>query len=155
MVERDTIARIEHFQGTIYGDRLTGNDGANILLGNGGADILSGGAGDDRFVYEFLDSEIDTITDFDFGDRIVISAAGLNADLTPNTKLRQIFSTTGLCFSSSTYNCSIGTAAIFFYETATGILSFDPDGTDSASSIAIAQLSNLPTLTIQQLAIVS
>lgn len=155
LVERDTLAEVEHLQGTIYSDRLTGNDESNILLGNGGADTLSGGAGDDRFVYEFLDSEIDTITDFDLGDRLIISTAGLNVDLTPDTKLRQICSATGVYFSSSTYTCSIGTSATFFYETTTGILSFDPDGTNSASSIAIAQLSNTPTLTLQQLAIVS
>ena len=155
LVGRDTLDGAEHLLGTIHGDRLTGNEEANILLGNGGADTLSGGAGEDRFVYEAFDAEIDTITDFELEDRLVFSAAALNTDWTLDTNLKPIHATTGTYFSSTQHTCSIGTDATFFYETTTGILSFDPDGTGSTSSVAIASMSNLPRLSVEQFAIVS
>lgn len=154
LVGRDSLDGAEHFVGTVHGDRLTGNKTANILLGNGGSDTLSGGGGKDIFVYEVFDAEIDTITDFDFEDRLVISAAALNTNWTPDTDLKPIYATTGTYFSTTHYTCSISTDATF-YETATGVLSFDPDGTGLASSVAIANLLNLPRLSVEHFTIVS
>jgi Ca2+-binding RTX toxin-like protein len=44
---RDTLASIEGLIGTIFGDRLVGDDGDNILTGGGGNDQLTGAAGND------------------------------------------------------------------------------------------------------------
>ena len=150
LVPSETIADIDHLVGTSFGDRLTGNDAANALVGNGGADTLNGGGGADRFVYEFLDGESDIITDFEEEDRLVFSAAGLDAGLTPDTELLKICATNGVYFSSSTHSCSVGTNATFFYETETGTLSFNPDGTGSTTSTAIATFTNEPTLDSEQ-----
>ncbi|MDJ0571898.1 MAG: GDSL-type esterase/lipase family protein [Pleurocapsa sp. MO_192.B19] len=155
LVKQDTLTGIDHITGTVFGDRLTGNDGANILFGNGGADILSGGEGADSFVYESLDSEIDTITDFSLDDRFVISASGFNADLIADTNLTEVNSATGVFISSKTNSCSIGTSASFFYESDTGILSFDRDGTGSTAAVEIALLSNMPTLSSEQFKIIA
>lgn len=47
----ETISGIESVTGTNgYGDRLTGDDGANTLMGWGGDDILRGQGGDDSLV---------------------------------------------------------------------------------------------------------
>jgi len=58
-------------------DTLIGGHGDDLLWGHGGADSLTGGAGNDTFVYtdvtESGGSAIDTITDFDQGDRIDLS----------------------------------------------------------------------------------
>ena len=43
----DTLAGIEHLEGSDHDDTLTGNTGANRLAGGAGADRLYGGSGDD------------------------------------------------------------------------------------------------------------
>ena len=143
IIERDALTGVDHITGTVYSDRLTGNEQANILLGNGGADILTGGHGADSFVYENLDLEVDTITDFSADDRILISASGFDAGLIPGTKLTPYDSETGV-FISSNNPYSLGTGAYFLYDTDDGRLSFDRDGTGSGTAVDIALLSNIP-----------
>ncbi len=43
--EGDTLTNIEYLWGSNHADRLTGNDGFNILIGGAGADTLDGGGG--------------------------------------------------------------------------------------------------------------
>ncbi|MGL5942308.1 MAG: GDSL-type esterase/lipase family protein [Waterburya sp.] len=148
LVGQDTLTGVEHITGTVFSDRLTGNDQANILFGNGGADILSGGEGSDRFLYENLDSETDTITDFSDGDQLVISAAGFNASLGIETSLTEVVLVSDL-------NPSSGTGASFLYQTDTGLLSFDPDGNGSIAASEIAVISNLPSLSQEQISVIA
>lgn len=89
----DTFAGIENLVGSVRGDSLKGNAGANMLSGEdsndrltgaGGADVLNGGLGGDLFTYWVAgDSTVavagrDTIQDFNGleGDRIDISLMG-------------------------------------------------------------------------------
>ncbi|MGL5078958.1 MAG: beta strand repeat-containing protein, partial [Waterburya sp.] len=144
----DTLTGVEHITGTEFSDRLTGNDQANILFGNGGTDTLSGGEGSDRFLYENLDSETDTITDFSDGDQLVISAAGFNASLGIETSLTEVVLVSDL-------NPSSATGASFLYQTDTGLLSFDPDGNGSIAASDIAVLSNRPSLSQEQISVIA
>jgi VCBS repeat-containing protein len=67
----DTFVNIESARGSVYGDTLTGNAGANILDGAQGNDILVGAGGADTFDWNLYDQgtsaapAVDTITDFD------------------------------------------------------------------------------------------
>jgi Ca2+-binding RTX toxin-like protein len=72
--------------GNLAANSLTGSDQANVLSGLGGNDTLAGGAGDDTLIGGsgadiFKDTAAglsgDTITDFEFGDRIVFTDAAL------------------------------------------------------------------------------
>ncbi len=154
LVERDTLTGINHITGTAFSDRITGNDQANILFGNGGADVLSGGEGADRFLYENLDSEADTIADFSVDDRFVFSASGFDGGLVAGTNLTEVAAETGV-FINSTSPYSVGTSANFLYENDTGILSFDSDGSGSIVASQIAVLSNIPSLSEEQITIVA
>ena len=58
-------------------DRLFGQAGDDRLDGGGGSDLLRGDAGDDRFVFSGAHGD-DTIADFTGGDRIDLSAFGLD-----------------------------------------------------------------------------
>jgi len=56
---------------------ITGNLGDDVLTGLAGADTLTGGGGNDAFQDTVAGLNGDTITDFGFGDKIVISDATL------------------------------------------------------------------------------
>lgn len=46
----DTLIGIEHVQATVYADRLSGSDAANILQGMAGDDSIEGGGGNDTLL---------------------------------------------------------------------------------------------------------
>ena len=74
---------MENGIGGDFGDRLSGDDGANVITSGGGADILAGRGGADRFIYAAVpDSTPDTpdvITDFQPGlDKIDLSLIDAN-----------------------------------------------------------------------------
>jgi VCBS repeat-containing protein len=69
----------------IYGgsgaDSINGGVDNDILIGGYGADQLTGGGGNDTFVYLDLKDTNDTITDFNSGDHIDLSAIDANLAL--------------------------------------------------------------------------
>ncbi|MEM9761746.1 MAG: hypothetical protein AAF968_04450 [Pseudomonadota bacterium] len=58
--------------GTDNADVIAGDMADNRIAGVGGSDQLSGGGGDDGFVFDGGDAGIDTISDFDDGDVLVL-----------------------------------------------------------------------------------
>jgi len=61
-----------------FADRMSGYSGNDTITGGGGSDILAGGGGNDTFLDTAACLNGDTITDFGFGDRIVISDANFS-----------------------------------------------------------------------------
>ncbi len=151
--DKDTLSSIENIVGTKFKDTLIGNAGTNIITGGADKDILSGGGGSDTFVYRSPTEGGDIITDFSKNDIFQISAAGFDG-LEAGIPLRTNASTTG-AFFSNTNPTSKGTSANFLYNTSTGALSFDHDGTGSDSATVIATLKGLPSLSLDQFAIVA
>lgn len=129
-------------------DRLLGGLGNDKLIGKGGADILTGGGGADSFIFDVKpsNSSVDKIVDFSSaaGDKLVFDDA--------------IF--TGLNPSAfSAENFVVGTKALdahdkLIYDKATGILSYDADGSGSGAAVHIADLYNSPTLHFNDLLLV-
>ncbi|MBE9071900.1 putative Ig domain-containing protein, partial [Microcystis sp. LEGE 08355] len=120
---------------------LTGSAGNDTLIGGLGNDTLTGGAGSDRFTFNNLNEGLDTITDFlsSQGDKIALSAAGFGGGLAAGvaiTAAQFVLGTTALNASNR-----------FIYNTITGGLFFDGDGTGTIAAIQIATLSSKPTLT--------
>ncbi|PIW28424.1 MAG: hypothetical protein COW30_07515, partial [Rhodospirillales bacterium CG15_BIG_FIL_POST_REV_8_21_14_020_66_15] len=60
-------------------DTIDGLGGNDIISGGDGSDVLTGGTGGDAFVMKFGEAGTDTITDFDFGDRIDASDYAFNS----------------------------------------------------------------------------
>ena len=174
----DTLSNVENiwgtdFDDTIYGDDsggqvygfsgndiLAGRGGNDVMYGGTGADYISGGAGTDDFFYLSWSNHVnqystpepyeggDTITDFQHGvDHITVSRywfgfgniAGPAAGL---TSADAGFVTAG----------SIATTAMptFFWNAATGVLEFDPDGTGAAAKVVLATLAGA-TLTLSDI----
>ncbi|OOF84330.1 hypothetical protein BKG92_00200 [Rodentibacter ratti] len=62
------------------GNTLSGGEGNDRLIGGSGADVLTGGEGNDTFVFQTaLNGNIDTITDFEAGDKIALSSVIFSA----------------------------------------------------------------------------
>jgi Ca2+-binding RTX toxin-like protein len=82
--EGDRLFSIENLQGSFLGDRLAGDQRANVLAGHGGGDLLTGRGGTDRFVYEdelfSLPNDPDFIVDFSQkqGDKIDLASIDAN-----------------------------------------------------------------------------
>jgi Ca2+-binding RTX toxin-like protein len=152
--DKDTLSSIENLVGSAFNDKLVGNAGVNTLEGGAGKDILTGGGSTDTFVYKNPIEGSDTITDFSSDDILHISASGFGGGLSAGTALSRTASTTGV-FVSSANPTSIGTSANFLYNTSTGLLNFDRDGTGSGAVTAIAMLSGAPALDINQFTIIS
>jgi|GEM_PF-1471486 len=120
-------------------DTLIGNEGNDILTGGLGADRLTGGDDTDIFRFAAPNEGGDTITDFSRGaDKIqcVQSAfGGLTASQLAQGRL--------VCNATGTAS---GTGAQVIFNTRTGVLTYDGNGTGSGGATTIA------TLTIRTLA---
>ncbi len=119
---------------------LNGSDGNDTLIGGTGNDTITGGTGSDRFTFNNRNEGIDTITDFlsSQGDKITVSAAGFGGGLAAGvaiTAAQFLLGTTALNASNR-----------FIYNTITGGLFFDGDGTGTLAAIQMATLSSKPSI---------
>ncbi|MGV0105036.1 Calcium-binding protein [Nostoc sp. DSM 114167] len=114
---------------TIYGG--SGND---ILIGGFGNDILYGGTGTDTFVFNSYSKGVDSINDFNATNELIqVSAAGFGGGLSPGSLKTSQF-TLGTSVTTSNQR--------FIYNSATGGLFFDLDGSASGfTQVKFAQLS--------------
>lgn len=128
---------------------LLGNAGANSLVGsafadvlNGGAgkDILTGGAGADRFVFSTAPGagNVDTLTDFVSGvDTIQLSAAIFKALGGTAGSLLE-----GQFWSAAGANKGHDADDRLIYDSHSGALYYDADGSGGGASVQIALLGN-------------
>jgi peptidoglycan/xylan/chitin deacetylase (PgdA/CDA1 family) len=141
---------------TEVGATLTGESAGNTLVGTVmsdtlhglfGADTLTGGPGADRFVFETALSattNVDTITDFTSGtDTLVLQ------DLIFANVPRGTLAAAG--FVSSAAPVAADANDRILYNTTTGAVSYDADGSAAAPAMVFAMLSNHPALTAQDI----
>ncbi|MBF0212316.1 MAG: hypothetical protein HQM00_01990 [Magnetococcales bacterium] len=137
---------------TLYGgygnDTLSGYTGNDTLIGGKGADRLTGGSGADRFKFLYRSDAGDTITDFSSSqsDRLVFVSSNFGN------------LATGTLGSSRLRASSSGSASTtsqrFLFNTSTGVLRYDADGTGSSAAVTIATL-NVRSLSASQILIAS
>jgi Ca2+-binding RTX toxin-like protein len=128
-------------QGWQGNDTLRGENGNDVLDGGTGTDTLIGGQGSDHFTFAAPNQGIDTITDFNnLNDLIVVSATGFNGGLVA-----------GAAITSEQFHLgatATKTSQRFLYNLATGGLFFDGDGSNSLYlPVQLANLSSKPSLT--------
>ena len=141
--------RAEQYVGTDFGDKLSGangrdtlwgGDGADRLTGGAGRDVLTGGLGADNFVLRSDALDADQITDFAHDqDHILLSRAlfGLGAGGSALSETLFIANRTGTAKTADQR---------FVYETDTGQLFHDSNGSAAGGKTLIATLTNLPLL---------
>jgi serralysin len=152
-VEKLTLTGTANINGTGNGlaNTLTGNSGNNTLAGRagndtimGGAgndklygelgnDVLTGGTGNDRFVFDdaVSSSNVDTITDFSVADDTIVFDGAIFAALSAGA-----LSDDDFAFST---DLDVASAHIV-YNSSTGALFYDKDGTGSAADMKFVQL---------------
>jgi Ca2+-binding RTX toxin-like protein len=135
---------------TLYGrdgkDQLSGDAGDDVLIGGFRNDVLTGGTGKDRFEFRRQQQGIDRITDFSSVDDTIVMLgrdfkSGLKAGILTTDQFR------------------VGSKALdqgdrFIYNSTTGGLFFDADGSGGMKQIQLAQFNKGVTLTRQDVVII-
>ncbi|WP_426954213.1 beta strand repeat-containing protein [Muricoccus radiodurans] len=130
------------------GDVLAGGLGADTLNGGAGVDVLIGGAGADTFMLSIVGADRDVVSDFVSGtDRLWVTANGAGG-LLPGVLAAEQFVANGTGLAGDADDRLI-------YNTVTGQLFFDADGTGSDARIQIATLTGAPTLVASDLSILA
>jgi Ca2+-binding RTX toxin-like protein len=113
---------------------LSGLDGNDALSGRGGIDFLTGGAGDDTFTFNTAlgEGNVDTITDFEAGADSRLLDDAVFAGLSLGTLSADAFNNGG----------AVDADDRIIYDTATGNLFFDADGSGAQQATQFATLSN-------------
>lgn len=135
--------------GNALANRIIGNAGNNVLNGGLGNDLLTGGAGNDSFVFSTTLGlgNVDRITDFSVVEDIILLDDAVFVGL----------ATGGLAVPAFTANLSGQPTDIFhriIYQTDTGRLFFDADGTGPGAPIHFATLSPDLALTAADFAVI-
>lgn len=127
-------------EGNKLANTLIGNDVANLLEGGEGHDVLTGNGGADSFVFSAKGkaASSDVITDFTQGqDTLLVEAKGLKGELSANQ------------FKSTTSGAVLALDADdrFVFQTDTGNLYYDRDGSGSSEMVLLVTLTGVSTLT--------
>lgn len=133
-------------------DAIEGGSGSDTLTGGTGIDTLSGGTGTDRFNFYTTAGGIDRITDFNLTeDKVGLYVGNKNVEIenessdfavnVPNTSFRAAGFTANVAIAASQFR--VGTTAItssdrIIYDSSTGALFFDADGTGATAQVQIA-----------------
>jgi Ca2+-binding RTX toxin-like protein len=132
--------------GGLGADTLDGGANNDLLIGGNGPDILTGGSGVDQFKYFSPTQGPDLITDFTAAsEQIQVVSGGFGA-LPLGTLAAANFRLAAEPLPAS---------AVFVYDGATGILSFDSDGSGVGGAVSFAQLAGLPAFAATNIQIVA
>jgi Ca2+-binding RTX toxin-like protein len=124
----------DRLDGGAGADKLVGGAGADVLIGGTGKDILTGGADADLFVFDaapHASTNVDTITDFTH----LTDALGFNASA---------FDGLGTTWTADQFWAAAGATTAhdatdrLIYNTSTGALYYDADGTGDIAAIQVA-----------------
>jgi Ca2+-binding RTX toxin-like protein len=124
-------------QGNSTDNALTGNEGDNELIGMEGSDTLTGGGGSDRFVFVAAFAP-DTVMDFTAGD-ILALGTGL-FDLPLGALDPDAFHSGPGATEAQTASHRI------LYDTTSGDLYYDANGSDAGDPVHFATLFGAPAL---------
>ncbi|WP_408630498.1 M10 family metallopeptidase C-terminal domain-containing protein [Methylovulum psychrotolerans] len=140
----DTLLSIEAINGSYFNDVLLGNtanntlsggNGNDLLAGSLGNDTLTGGLGQDTFAFNSAlgAGNIDTITDFNVANDTIRLSKGIFTTLTSGVLAAEAFKILG--------NGGVEDGSDhLLYNTATGALSYDADGSGAGAAVQIAIL---------------
>ena len=145
-----SLTSFEILKGGSGNDLLVGSTYDETISGGLGRDVLTGGAGADKFLFNAMETSAnrDTITDFAVAEDKIQFSKSVFTGLTGNAVTAAMFATSMGAMSGSTR---------LIYNSTTGVLSYDADGSGSQSqAIEIARIgeTNHPQLSATDFQIV-
>jgi Ca2+-binding RTX toxin-like protein len=127
---------INGFQGE---DRIVGGASADMIDGGRDSDSLTGGPGADKFVFSVIGADqFDRITDFTVGSDTIWLDDAIFPELSRSTSGPEIMDPAD--FVANTTGRAVAFDDIIIYETDTGKIFYDPDGTGSSGRQLIARI---------------
>jgi Ca2+-binding RTX toxin-like protein len=133
-------------------DTLSGGDGNDTLVGGAGNDALTGGADADTFWFNVApnaSSNLDTITDFEsdvdklqFSKAVFAALAPIGGALVESQ------------FASGVFSAGQDATDRIVYNTSTGALYYDADGSGIGAAVQVALLGSAPTLLYSDITVV-
>jgi Ca2+-binding RTX toxin-like protein len=134
-------------------DTLQGGAGNDRLTGGLGNDTLSGGAGADTFVFDIAPNaatNADTLQDFTSGsDVLAFSRAAFKGFAAIGAVSVDAF------WSGAGVNTAHDATDRLIYNTTSGVLWYDADGTGSSAAVAVATITGHPALAFGDLLIIA
>ncbi len=131
---------------------LTGNGAANALSGDGGNDTLTGGLGQDRFVFAAAPGvgNVDRVMDFVSGtDKLTFDNAAFTAIGTAGN-----FTTGDARFAAGAgFTSGRDASDRVIYDSSTGNLYYDADGSGASAAQLVATLQGVPALAATDIAV--
>ncbi|MBL8383260.1 MAG: calcium-binding protein, partial [Burkholderiales bacterium] len=144
--------------GNSLANQLTGNAQANILDGNGGADTLAGGAGNDTLIggsgadrFDFR-STPDALGNFDVIEDFVAGTDKIGLDHAVYAQLAAGSLGAGNFVANPTGSAADANDVVLF-NTTTGQLAYDADGSGAGVAVPFAVLLGQPVLTAADFAV--
>jgi Ca2+-binding RTX toxin-like protein len=130
-------------------DTIDAGDGANTITGGAGSDNITFGAGADTVVFNSL-SGVDGIAGFDVAsDTIQLSKAVFDALSTVGAMATAEFEAGADLIGAATAEGRI------VYDTTTGDLYYDADGSGAGAAVLIGTVTGAPTLTFDLFTIIA
>jgi trimeric autotransporter adhesin len=132
-------------------DTLQGSAWSDTLNGGADRDTLTGGSGADTFVFDNDIDEDDTLTDFASGmdklrlDGMTFTEIGASGNFAPNDAR----------FSANSTGSAADTSDRIIYNTTSGQLWYDPDGTGAETAWLFAMLEGAPALAATDLEVIN
>ena len=131
---------------------LSGGAGNDILNGASGKDTLTGGAGNDFFVFDTAlssASNVDSLTDFAAG----LDKIQLDKDIF--TALQAVGTLSSASFKASATGAAGDDNDYFLYNTTSGALFYDADGSGQGVAVQFATLTTKPAVTANDFIVVA
>lgn len=131
-------------------DNVNGGSGDDFVNGGRGSDLLTGGTGNDAFAFDTAlgTSNVDTITDFDGADDGIVLGQQVFSELWLGALgAEQFHAAAGAVEGEDEFDRII-------YDTISGSLYYDADGSGSGAAVRFAVVSGSPTLTADDFVIV-
>lgn len=139
----DTLSGFENLMGGFVSDRLTGNASGNWIDGLTGNDTLTGGGGSDHFAFDTMlnaTTNVDTILDFQHGVDFLSPDHRFFSKLTGGALLPAVN------FVANVSGVAIDSNDYVVYNTTTGALTYDADGSGAGAAIKFAILNGHPAI---------
>jgi len=124
--------------GNVGNNALTGTRFNDTLIGNGGNDTLTGGEGSDKFVFNMTPNaktDVDTLMDFSHGEDQLVFVRSKFANIGPAGALAE-----GAFYAGEGITKAQDADDRFLFDTHSGNLYFDRDGSGSSAAVLIGVL---------------